>query len=162
VKDSEVTVKSQPIIPLSDNHRRGIVAALLLCDRMLCEVEQYAQGREVRSVFYVERNALSPSHRTSLSAEIAHMRHLLQELKDGLGLETEAQDVGRRIWGECSTFWEVLVETKSRFLKRYGQPPEGLADYLDPRIDALIGHLRNLAQPPDTDTVEAPSENHDE
>jgi hypothetical protein len=137
-------VKSKPTIPLSENHRRGIVAALLLLDRMLCEVEQYAQGREVHSVFYVEHNALAPDQRTSLLAEIAPMRDLLRELKDSLGLKTETEDVGRKIWGECSTFWEVLVETKSRFLKRYGPPPEGLAEYLDPRIDALIGHLRTL------------------
>jgi hypothetical protein len=72
------------------------------------------------------------------------MRGLLRELKDALGLEVETEDVGRKIWGECSTFWEVLVETKSRFLKRYGPPPDGLAEYLDPQIDVLIEHLRNL------------------
>jgi hypothetical protein len=37
----------------------------------------------------------------------------------------------------------LLVETKSRFLKRYGPPPAELAPYLDPRIDAFVGHLRN-------------------
>jgi hypothetical protein len=137
-------MKPKPVIVLGDNHRRGIVAALLLLDRMLCEVEQYAQGREVHSVFCVERNTLSPDDRRDLLAEIAQMRDLLRELKDGLGLETETDDVGRRIWGEGSTFWEVLVETKSRFLRRYGQPPDGLAPYLDPRIDLLIEHLRNL------------------
>jgi len=131
-------------IPISDNHRRGIGTALLLLDRTLCEIEEYARGREVRSVFYVEQNTLSADQRTSLLAEIAQMRGLLRELKDALGLEVETEDVGRKIWGECSTFWEVLVETKSRFLKRYGEPPDGLAEYLDPQIDVLIEHLRNL------------------
>jgi hypothetical protein len=137
-------MKSKPVIPLDDNHRRGIGTALLLLDRMLCEVEQYAQGREAHSVFYVEHNGLTSDQRTHLLTEVAQMRDLLRGLKDGLGLETEIEDVARRIWGEASTFWEVLVETKSRFLKRYGAPPEGLARYLDPRIDALIEHLRNL------------------
>ena len=130
--------------PVGDNHRRGITTALTLLDRLLCEIEQYAHGREARSVLHVEHNALSAGQRKRLQAEIGRMRGLLQELKDGLGLETEPEDVGRKIWGECSTFWEVLVETKSRFLKRYGKPPVGLAEYLDPRIDALIGHLRNV------------------
>jgi tetratricopeptide (TPR) repeat protein len=52
-------MKPKPVIPLGDNHRRGIVTALLLLDRMLCEVEEYARGREVCSVFYIEQNALS-------------------------------------------------------------------------------------------------------
>jgi hypothetical protein len=130
--------------PVGDNQRRAIRAALRLLDRMLCEVEPYAQGREVHSVFYVERNGLSPDARTNLLGEIAQMRDRLRELKDDLGLEAEPEDVGRRIWGECSTLWEVLVETKSRFLQRYGPPPAGLAPYLDPRIDILIEHLRHL------------------
>jgi len=137
-------MKPKPVIALGDNHRRGIGTALLLLDRMLCEVEEYARGREARSVLYIERNALSADQKTSLLAEITQMRDLLRELKDGLGLEAETEDVARKIWGQGSTFWEVLVETKSRYLKGYGQPPPQLAEYLDPRIDVLIEHLRNL------------------
>ena len=137
-------MKPKPVIALGDNHRRGIGTALLLLDRMLCEVEEYARGREARSVLYIERNALSADQKTSLLAEITQMRDLLRELKDGLGLEAETEDVARKIWGQGSTFWEVLVETKSRYLKGYGQPPPQLAEYLDPRIDVLIQHLRNL------------------
>jgi len=107
-------VKPKPVIPLGPNHRRGIVAALLLLDRMLCEVEQFAQGREVHSVFYVERNALPADQKAGLLAEIAQMRDMLRDLRAGLGVETEPEDVGRKDWGECSTFWEVLVDTKGR------------------------------------------------
>jgi len=131
-------------IPISDNHQRAIVSALLLFDRMLCEVEEYAYGREVRSVLYVERNALSEDQKSKLLAAVSQMRLVLQELKDGLGLETEIEDVGHKIWAQGSTFWEVLVETKSRYLKGFGQVPPQLAQYLDPRIDVLIQHLRNL------------------
>jgi hypothetical protein len=139
-------MKHKPTILLGDNHRKGISTALSLLDQMLCQVEQYAHGRQIRSVLYVERNALSANQKKSLLAEIAQMRHLLKELKDALGLEAKTEDAGRKIWGQGSTFWEILVETKSRFLKRYGQPPDGLAEYLDPRIDLLIEHLRNLTE----------------
>jgi len=137
-------MKPKLVISLGDNHRRGIGTPLLLLDRMLCEVEEHARGREVRSVFYIERNGLSADQKAGLLAQIAQMRDLLQELKDGLGLEAEVEDVGRKMWGQCSMFWEVLVGTKSRYLKGYGEPPPGLAEYLDPRIDLLIERLRNL------------------
>jgi hypothetical protein len=143
-------MKPKAHISLSDNHRRGIGTALFVVDRMLCQVEEYARGREARSIFYVEHNALSSDQREGLLAQITQMRGLLQEIKDDLGLEMEPEDVGRKIWGESSTLWEVLVETKSRFLKRYGRPPDELGAYLDPRIDTLVEHLRtltNLARP---------------
>jgi hypothetical protein len=79
-----------------------------------------------------------------LLAEITQMRAVLQELKDGL--EAQIEDVGRRIWGQGATFWEVLVETKSPRLKRYGLVPEGLAEYLDARIDDLTASLQNLTK----------------
>ncbi len=139
----EAMSKNEPI-PIGDNHRRGIVTSLALLDRMLCEVEEYAYGRELHSVLYVERNALSEDQKTELLSEISHMREVLQELKDGFGLETETEDVSRKIWGACESFWEVLVETTSRYLKRYGEPSPQLSEYLDPRVEALIQHLRNL------------------
>jgi len=135
---------SKVINSLGDCHRRGIGTALSLFDQMLCEVEEYARGREARSVFYQERNGLSDEQKSRLLDEVSQMRAALQELKDGLGLKAEIEDVGRKICGQSSTFYEVLVETKSRYLKRYGQPPSELAEYLDPRIDVLIQHLRNL------------------
>ena len=138
-------MKHKPAIQLSDNHRRGISSALFLLDRMLCGFEDYARGREVRSVFYIEQNILSRDQKKRLLAEIAQMRDLLRDLKDGLGLDVKTEDVGRHIWGHCSTFWEVLVEIQSRFLKRFGEPPPQLAEYLDPRIDVLIEHVRSVA-----------------
>lgn len=156
----ETTMKPRPTIALSENHRRGIGTALLLFDRMLCEIEEYAYGREIRSVLYVEHNALSDDQKAGLLAEIAQIRGVLRELKDALGLEIETEDVGRKIWGECSTFWEVLMETKSRFLARYGPPPEGLAEYLDPRIEGLIASLHNLTKSVGVETVPSPPGRH--
>jgi len=147
-------------IPIGGSHRRGIAAALLLFDRRLCEIEEYAYGREIRSILYVEHNRLSEDQKARLLAEISQIRGVLRELRDVLGLEIETEDVGRKIWGECSTFWEILMETKSRFLARYGPPPEGLAEYLDPRIDGLIASLRNLTKSVGVETVPSPPESH--
>lgn len=137
-------MKRDPIILLGDNHRRGITTAFRLLDEMLFEFEDYARGREVRSVFYQERNALSAGQKGGLLAEIKRMRDLMQEIKDALGLKAEVENVARRIWGSSSAFWVVLVETKSKYMKRYGDAPPELAEYLDPRIEVLIEHLRNL------------------
>lgn len=139
-------MKPRPTISLSEPHRRGIGTALLLFDRMLCEIEEYAYGREIHSVLYVEHNALSEDQKAGLLCEIAKIRSVLGELRDTLGLEIETENIGRRIWGECSTFWEILRETQSRFLARYGPPPEGLEQYLDPRIDSLITSLQHLTK----------------
>jgi hypothetical protein len=131
---------------LSESHKRSIGTACLLLDEMLCEFEQFARGREVRSVFYVERNRLSPRQKERLLAEIQRVRDVLRELKETLGLRVEPQDIVQRVWGSSSAFWEVLVETESKHLRRYGKMPQDFGQYLDPRVETLIQHLRNISR----------------
>ena len=131
---------------LSENHRRAISTAALMLDEMLCKFEQYARGRELHSVAYHERNRLSHKQREKLLAEIEQIRTILRELKDALHLEADTQDVGRNIWATSSAFWAVLVETETKYLRRYGRTPSGLAEFLDPRIEAMIRHLRNVSR----------------
>ena len=137
---------AKPDIPLGDNHRRGISTTFRLLDKLLCEIEEYARGREVRSIFYREKNTLSADQKKGLLAEIKQMRDLMQEVKGGLGLDAEVENVAARIWGHSSGFWEILVETTSRHLRRYGMPPAELAEYLDPRMEKLIAHLTSLTK----------------
>ncbi len=90
---------AKPDIPLGDNHRRGISTTFRLLDKLLCEIEEYARGREVRSIFYREKNTLSADQKKGLLAEIKQMRDLMQEVKGGLGLDAEVENVAARIWG---------------------------------------------------------------
>lgn len=121
-------------IPLSDNHRRAITTTLTLLDQRLCECEQIAHGREVRSVLYRESNDLSASQRKRLLHEIARARETMREIKDTLSLESEAESLSRHIRGASSSAWESLIETQSRRLRGYGKVPQALGDYLDPSL----------------------------
>lgn len=130
---------------LSENHRRAISTAAVLLDEMLCEFEECARGRERRGVLYHERNRLTSRQRARLLAEIEQARVVLRELKEALDLQAVEEDVRQRIWAAASTFWEVLVETETKRLRRYGEMPPGLAECLDPRMEALIERLQTLS-----------------
>ena len=139
-------VKKKRVPQLGENHRRGIATTLTLLDEALCEFEQWAGGRELRSVLYEERNALSPEQRAKILAEVAQMRERLRKLRDALGLEGSVRDAATAIWGQCSGLWEHLVELEAKHLRRYGELPPGLARYLDPQVAALLLHLRQISR----------------
>ena len=44
-----------------------------------------------------------------------------------------------------SVLWGWLVELEGHHLPLYGEVPPGLAEYLEPRLAILIGHLRNIS-----------------
>jgi hypothetical protein len=131
---------------LSENHRRAIGTVAFMLDQMLCDFEAYAKGREFHGLLYHERNRLSPRERQAILDEAGRIRTVLKELQESLGLAPRVEDVSREIWGRGSMFWEGLVETETKYLRRYGETPPGLADYLDPKIETLIEHLDTIVR----------------
>ncbi|MCA1959310.1 MAG: hypothetical protein LDL33_00840 [Desulfomonile sp.] len=131
---------------MSENHIRGISTTLTLLDKALCEFDQYAHGHAVRSVLHQVRNPLSAAQRKTLAAEVAEMKSILQEIKGTLHLRASVHEADRMIVAACSTFWVSLVELEGTRLRRYGELPPGLAEYLDPRVAALNVHLRQISK----------------
>jgi hypothetical protein len=127
----------QSFVELGWKHRNGIATTLALVDETLCEFEQWAQGREIKSILYTEKNDLSPEQREAILTQVAKIRKLLLDLKDSLKLEGKPRSLKTSMWAQCSALWVNLAEVTSEHLKRYGEVPTGLAEYLDPRVAEL-------------------------
>lgn len=137
-------MKGTAKIKIGENHRRTISTVLSLLDQMLCEFDRIASGAESTSVMYREKNSLSPAQRTRLRAATTEIRNNILRIKETLSLEPETVDLAKRIWSQSSSFWEVLVETRSGHLRGYGEVPPSLTAFLDPRIDELIEQLTGI------------------
>ncbi len=61
-----------------------------------------------------------------------------------LNLERSVRRVGKMILGSCSVLWISVAELDGRHLRRYGEVPSGLAQYLYPEVEALNEHLRSI------------------
>ena len=133
-------------INLGENHKRAVDTVLFLLDEMLCDFETYAKGRELHGLLYHERNRLSPGQRRAILAEIDRIRSVMKELQAAFGLEPRVEDVLQNIWGRGSAFWEHLVETEAKYLRRYGVMPADAGEYLDPRIEAIIERLEAITR----------------
>ncbi|MDI6829149.1 MAG: hypothetical protein QME62_11775 [Armatimonadota bacterium] len=129
---------------IGEAHKRGIAITLATLDEALCEIEQWAMGRAISSIFYKERNTLTSRQRQKILLEVKQMKNLLQELQQSLPLEPSTQDAKSAIRSKCAWLWEHLVELKSEHLRRYGETPEKLAEYLDPKTERLIEGLLHI------------------
>jgi hypothetical protein len=130
---------NEPSIELGWKHKNGIATTLALVDEALCEFEQWGQGREIKSVLYTENNDLQPEQREAILLQVAKIRERLLDLKDTLELEAKPRSLKTSMWAQCSALWVNLAEVTSEHLKRYGEVPAGLAEYLDPRVVELTG-----------------------
>jgi len=132
-------------IRVTEPQLRSLAATLSLLDQAICRFDEYAAGRETRSVLYREQNTLSPEQRARLRAKVAEIKALLKQIGDDLGLPVRTQNVGAQIWGESAGFWNMLAEMKSSRLNAYGRVDPALAEYLDPRAETLIAAMQEIA-----------------
>jgi len=131
---------------MSENHIRAISTALAILDEHLCEFESYSKGHEIRSALYELHNDLTPVQRQRLASLVAEMQGVVTELKEVLGLEGKVREVERLITTTCTVEWISLTEIGGRYLGRYGAPPAGLVEYLDPKLEFLIERLRTVSR----------------
>jgi len=132
------------VIPMSENHRRGIATTLVLLDEALCRFEEWAQGREAHSVLYQERNGLSQEQRVRLQAEVQTIRRTLRSLGDELGLTPTTRNAADDIWSTCSSLRDHVTALESKYLRRYGDVPGELARRMDTEVLGLVESLDRL------------------
>ncbi len=129
---------------LSESHRSRIRITLTLLDEALVKFEKWAQGREVRSILYIERNTLAPDEQTKLLANIAGIRRIIRELRDDLSLEASPQDIAKTIRAHCYILWVNILEMTGKYLRGFGEPSQELVDYLDPRANLILQYLDGI------------------
>lgn len=132
-------------LEINEYQHRGLSVGLARLDEILCEIAQWAEGREIRSVLYHEFNPLESSERSQLLSRIDHIKAIIREVSLTLELTPHIIEVNRRIQSHCSILWEGICELESRRLRRYGEVSSGLALYLDPQIEELIQQVNQLS-----------------
>jgi hypothetical protein len=129
---------------LSEAHSSRIRITLTLLDEALVKFEEWAQGREVRSILYHEANTLDPDRRAEILADIAGIRGIMQELKDDLYLEAGVQNIAKTMRGHCYILWVDVLEMTSKYLRGFGEPPPELVNYLDPKTHHILKYLDHI------------------
>ncbi|MGO9580303.1 MAG: hypothetical protein ACLP2P_12940 [Desulfobaccales bacterium] len=129
---------------LSESHRSRIRITLTFLDEALIKFEEWARGREVRSLLYTEENTLSSEERSGILAGIAGMRRIILELRDNLQLEVRPQNVTKSIQGHCCILWVDVLEMTGKYLRGFGEAPPELADYLDPKANQILEYLDHI------------------
>ena len=132
------------MIDVNPNHSRGIATTLCILDEALCAFAAWAEGREVRSVLYCENNDLTLAQRQDILKEINDLKTLISQMKDHLKITSAPQNVAQAIWGRCAALWVDLIKLNSKHLRRYGEPSEALATYIDPKADMLMEKLNRI------------------
>ena len=131
-------------IHLLPNHRRSLSVTADAIERGLREMEEALNrsnsGRLTRKV----RPTYSEKERQGLLDVIAEMRKANQEMVEQLGLEVSEFREEQLINARASHLWTILVDSKARKLKNFGEVPKDHAVEIDRHVEKLLEILKQI------------------
>jgi len=133
---------STPAISLSAAHSIALQARMLTLEEDCREMERFLEG--FTGVFYSYGGVPPEAARQTIRTLISEILRGIERIRLDLGLPHRQTEVGRLLAAHYSRMWVTLQETDAASLRGYGEVPDELAAYLQPRVDELLGFVASL------------------
>lgn len=132
-------------VKLPDNHRRSLSVAAQFVERTLDEMEELLRSRGRSRLTSKVQAAFSDEERIRLLAALAQMRQANAEMVRALGLEASPYREDRVITAKRTYLWTILVDSKSKGLRGFGQLAPELAEVVDHHVNRLLELLEEIS-----------------
>ena len=133
-------------IKLSRAYKNGLSSSLSIVEELLIEIEDLLNCENKNAVFIKWRNSLNASQKEGIKKEIGEIREQIEDIKTKLLLPSEILNNSVLISSRCGKMWEILCDLETRKLKRYGEIPKNLSDFLDPKIRKVVNSIEKILE----------------
>jgi GTP-binding protein EngB required for normal cell division len=141
--------------PLNEAQQRRLLASARYADKLLSDVEAILNASESKTIFPKYRPDVSPAQARLIRNSVARFRDQLARVMDGLGIVHEGAGLGSLHSIRVTlAFVQIAVqEMAPRYLKGYGELPEGVV----PQLQGLCAELEGLLVRLDASLAQGPS-----
>jgi hypothetical protein len=122
---------------LNDSQRTSLKIALRLVDEQMKKIEAVLENPREVGAIYEFHDDLSPAMRELIPGKVAAIRAILKDVKDRFTLSPEIIVASREAFKSLPYLWQVLQESTSARLRRYGEVDPRLGPALDPELKKL-------------------------
>lgn len=81
---------------------------------------------------------IKKSPNKEIEKKLEEIKEILKKVKEELNLKEEVISDKAIIGSRCAKIWEILNDMKVEKLKKYGNIPEDLKNYLNPLIEKIL------------------------
>lgn len=131
---------------LNEFQQRSLCIALRLVDQHMRKVEAILERPQEIGVMYEIQNDLTPAMLGQLPEKIVAVRAVLQDLRDRFDLSLEIILASREGFKSLPILWEILMESSSARLRRYGAVDDRVGPMLDPDLKKLEKLLMEMEE----------------
>lgn len=124
---------------LNDNHRRVLATALLIIENSILDFEQLLTHRTEKIMQKIEYESdLTDDQIQRYLTIISEMKLSIRQLSEKYDLKPSVISFSQVLNAKKSSLWQILSDTTSRRLRRYGAFPQDLAPEIDSDIDKML------------------------
>ena len=132
---------------LSNSHKRTLSSSFSIVEELLEEIREILENKKAKNLIFRRiKNALTLKKIDEVKNIINEMKKELEIIKSDLNLITEKFLSTSLISSRSAKMWEILCDLETRKLKKYGEVPSNLPEYLDPRIKKLIALAEKITE----------------
>jgi len=129
-------------IPLSENHRRSISAAILMIEKLILEIETLLVHPAIGSMYNVVEDIDSREESGETIRQLGEIKAFISLLKEKYQLTPDTTRLRWFIEVRKTKIWEILGNIRSGKMKRYGAFP---AEYVS-EFDQDMKKLQTLTE----------------
>ena len=133
-----------PKVRLPRNHRRALSVTAQAVEKTLGEMEQTLRSEGEWKVTSKISPIYSAEERYRLLNVIAEMRSVNKTMFIELGLQMSQLTEDRVVEAKKVQLWAILVDSKSKVLRGFGELPAELAQLVDYHISRLLDLVNQL------------------
>ncbi|MEW6005284.1 MAG: hypothetical protein AB1695_08220 [Stygiobacter sp.] len=123
---------------LPPNHKRVISVTAKTVEDELNYIELLLTSQKIESEIKKIIPSFSDEEKKYLLEKIRELRKLNKRMFEELNLESSEITEAQIVKGKITYLWTVLVDSKAKALKGYGNLPDDIAKSLDSYIDSLL------------------------
>ncbi len=127
---------------LNEYQQRALTVTLMSIEKELFEIEQMLKMKDYNGILYDIRNDISD--KKAMRSMIFLVREEILKVSEQFSVQKADRKASQQISAKLSYCWDILEDSRTKKLKRYGAVEEGLEKILDPRIDALTDLLGEM------------------
>lgn len=117
-------------IPLSIQN--AIISSFSTIEELISEIETIFNNED--RIFV----KIKKSPNKEIERKLEEIKEILKKVKEELNLKEEVISDKAIIGSRCAKIWEILNDMKVEKLKKYGNIPEDLKNYLNPLIEKIL------------------------
>ena len=131
-------------LPISPAHAGALAARMHVLEEDCREIERNLDG--FHGIFYEYTGRIPETIKEQIRTILLEVLDKVTTIRSDLGLPKQTVELDKVIESRLSHIWVTLHESKSQSLRGYGAVPKKLKEYLDPRVDGMLGLLARLLE----------------